>query len=280
MRKNKQILRKIILITTLIIILCIIVLGIIIYNNKIEQDKQYTIEIEQKNKLAEQEQEKERKENIIDSKTREELRKKFETKEERKKIKEITDKIAKDEKNAELYYDRGELYSYVYEYKKAYDDFTKAIELNPNKAIYYVGRATVYKEKEKKKAEEDIAKSLELPYDLETYKKLGEYYEYKSEYESAIEIYKKALLMKLSDKEKMNLYKKLEDVYYSNSDNVELLELAEKHIKKFPKDYIGYYFKARAYKIVYNTLDDEDEEKVSANKEIIKSYMEGMFMVN
>lgn len=276
MRKTKKILKIIMLVLILIIIFCGISFGIVMYFDKIEQEKQYEIERKEQNKLRTQQKEQERKEKIIDIKMKEELREKFDTKEDRKKIKEITKKIERDEKNAELYYKRGELYSYVYEFKKAYADFTKAIELNPNKAIYYVGRAIVYKDKEKKKAEEDIAKSLELPYDLETYKQIGIYYTINSEYESAIEIYKKALLMKLSDKEKMNLYKKLEDVYYSNSDNVELLELAEKHIKKFPKDYIGYYFKARAYKIVYNTLDDEDEEKIYANKEIIKSYMEGI----
>ena len=64
----------------------------------------------------------------------------------------------------------------INENKKAYSDFIKAIELNPNKGLYYVGRAIIYKDNEIKKAEEDIVKALELSDDLETYKKIGTYY--------------------------------------------------------------------------------------------------------
>lgn len=276
MTRIKKILRKIMLILTLIIILSGIAFGIIIHFDKIEQEKQYQIKIKEENKLEAQRMEQKRKENIIDDKTREELRKKFDNKEDRKKIEEITKKIKKEKRNPELYYKRGELYSYVYENKKAYSDYTKAIELNPNKGLYYVGRAIIYKKNEIKKAEEDIAKALELSDDLETYKKIGTYYTFNNKYESAIDIYKKVLLMKLSDEEKRDLYQRLEDVYNSNSNNHELLELSEMHIKKFPKDFVGYYFKARAYKMVYNTLYDEDVQKGDANKEIIKAYIEGI----
>ena len=290
MTKIKKILRKIMLILTLIIILGGIAFGILIHFDKIEQEKQYQIKIKEENKLESQrmeqkrkenkwkaqQMEQERKENIIDDKTREELRKKFDSKEDRKKIEEITKKIKKEKRNAELYYKRGELYSYVYENKKAYSDYTKAIELNPNKGLYYVGRAIIYKDNEIKKAEEDIAKALELSDDLETYKATGVYYAIKDEYESAIEMYKKALLMKLSDKETMDLYERLEDVYNLNFNATELLELSEINIERFPKNFKGYYYKAEAYQMVYDAVSSGDIEKGYANREIINAYTEGI----
>lgn len=71
-----------------------------------------------------------------------------EMKEIEKSIKKITEKIAKNSKNSELYFERGELYKKIWEKEKAFEDYSKAIELNENKAKYFIARAECYPKEE------------------------------------------------------------------------------------------------------------------------------------
>ena len=74
---------------------------------------------------------------------KQELLKKYESKNDRKKIDEITEMIKKDSNNAELYFERAELYVVLYEWKKARSDYTNAININGKNVKYYTGRARI-----------------------------------------------------------------------------------------------------------------------------------------
>ena len=70
---------------------------------------------------------------------------------------------------AEAYFNRGNVYSYRNNYLKSYSqaiaDYTQAINLNPNFASAYQGRGLCYKAiGRNSEAEKDFAKATELGY--------------------------------------------------------------------------------------------------------------------
>lgn len=122
---------------------------------------------------------------------KQELLKKYESKNDRKKIDEITEMIKKDSNNAELYFERAELYVALYEWKKARSDYTNAININGKNVKYYTGRAWTYGETEISKSKEDILKAEEISNSDEDKLLIAKYYEYRRNYDMALEKIKK-----------------------------------------------------------------------------------------
>lgn len=113
------------------------------------------------------------------------------------------------------YYNRGMTYFYLDNYKKALEDWQKAIALNPQQIDAYLGRAELYlslcenggvegknlskKEKEQEKnknasfALENLETALKInPNAFETHFVLGKYYKMKKDHKKACECWKKS----------------------------------------------------------------------------------------
>ena len=100
--------------------------------------------------------------------------------------------------NSVVYYNLGNLYgSYLKDYKKAEENFLKAIELENRNVNYYIGAADFYRNfYTEKKAE--VKKILEegirqVPNDVSILAYAGGYYKEEGNKERALELFKKAL---------------------------------------------------------------------------------------
>ena len=205
--------------------------------NKVETSE--TISYEKANK---EEIEKENKKQIEREKY---LKEKYDTKEmkeARKRIEKLTAELNQNNNNPELYIERGKANKIIYKNYEAIEDYSSAINLNPNNSKYYMLRAELSEDNEE--IERDIKTVLELEKNDEIYGQIGEIYFRKKMYEHAIKYYEKALSVNKSKKEIM------EDLIscYIETDKTEKgLELSDIYIKKFPKDYNGYVYKALIY---------------------------------
>jgi tetratricopeptide (TPR) repeat protein len=112
-----------------------------------------------------------------------------------KNISELEKRIVNGQKSADNYYRLGIEYDLKDEYNKAIEYFTKAIKLEPNKALYYNRRGFSYYElKEHEKSIADHSKAIELePDNALYYNNRGSSYSWLSEYEKAITDYSKAI---------------------------------------------------------------------------------------
>jgi tetratricopeptide (TPR) repeat protein len=91
--------------------------------------------------------------------------------------------------DAEKLYKRGNLYSNLKQYTKAIQDYTQAIDLDPNYTFCYRIRGDAYYElKQYTKAIQDYTRSIDLnPYDTVAYYSRGSAYEELNEYTKAIQ---------------------------------------------------------------------------------------------
>ena len=81
------------------------------------------------------------------------------------KIVDLSVKIALNSRDAEAYNQRGIAYGELKNYQQAIEDFTQAINLNPDPdcPLYYIGRAHAYSDLENyEKAIEDYNKAIEI----------------------------------------------------------------------------------------------------------------------
>jgi len=117
--------------------------------------------------------------------------------------------------NSVVYYNLGNLYgSYLKDYKKAEENFLKAIELEDKNVNYYIGVADFYrnfytekKEKIKIILEEGIK---QVPNDVSILAYAGGYYKEEGNKERALELYKKILSLNPENEEVKEEIKKLE----------------------------------------------------------------------
>jgi tetratricopeptide (TPR) repeat protein len=101
-------------------------------------------------------------------------------------------KIEINYKDANAYCNRGNTYYDLREYKKAIENYTKAIEINPkdvNCYYYYCNRGTAYYDlREYKKAIENYTKAIEInPKYANTYYSRGNVYRKIGKYQKAID---------------------------------------------------------------------------------------------
>ena len=93
-----------------------------------------------------------------------------------KAIGDLSQAIALDPSNADLYIDRGRAWLSLNEHKRAIDDFTGAIRLNPD-AEAYLERGDVYTQMKKyDKAIEDYERAVTLRPDAKAYTARGALY--------------------------------------------------------------------------------------------------------
>ena len=108
------------------------------------------------------------------------------------------DKAIKIKPNAEYYFYRGYVKEHILEFgdrNSAIEDYTKAIELAPDKAMPYYNRGLQRQHmKEYKGSLEDFDKYITMaPYDTDAYKNRALTKEYLNDYKGALEDYNKAI---------------------------------------------------------------------------------------
>ena len=116
---------------------------------------------------------------------------------------EFTKALQVDPKDAEVYNNRGSMYTFKGRYDLALADFTKTLELNPRYARAYYNRALAYYyQGNYDRAIADLTKAIELnPKDPEAYSNRGLAYDQKKDYDKAIDDFNMAMLLnpKLAD---------------------------------------------------------------------------------
>jgi len=118
-----------------------------------------------------------------------------ELKEFERAIEDFSKAIELDPNDAEAYYNRGLAYAKLGKYEQAIKDYDKAIELNPALADAYYNRGVAYVKLNKhEQAIEDFSKAIELnPALAEAYYNRGLTYAKLNQYEQAIKDYDKAI---------------------------------------------------------------------------------------
>jgi len=138
------------------------------------------------------------------------------------KIKELTEKIAVEPEDAELYKNRADIYHKQDNYDNAIVDYTKAIELNPEYAVdAYLSRGLCYNDIEDyDSALNDYTKVIEFnPENEAVYMCRGVCYESLEDYDSALKDYTKVI----------ELNPKKEDAYLCMGNCYSFLELMENY---------------------------------------------------
>ena len=109
-------------------------------------------------------------------------------------------------KTYKQYFDRGVSNNNSKQYIKAIEDFTKAIELYPDRADAYFNRGLVYQGLEQYiKAINDYTKAIRLnPYDTATYNNRGYSYYNLGQYEEALKNYAKAIKLDPTNQTALN----------------------------------------------------------------------------
>jgi tetratricopeptide (TPR) repeat protein len=109
--------------------------------------------------------------------------------------------------NPDAFLWRGEAYSKLHEYNKAFDDFNAALELNPNLTEAHVKRAEAFQLRDNNGDNEQAITELtqainQIPYDPKVYIRRGEAYIKSRKREQAIADYERA--RDLSEREQKN----------------------------------------------------------------------------
>jgi tetratricopeptide (TPR) repeat protein len=121
-------------------------------------------------------------------------------------IEDYSKAIELDLKFADAYNNRGNAYDELKQYKRAIEDYNKAIELNPTYAMAYYNRGNAYgKLKQHEKAIEDYSKAIELDLKYaDAYNNRGNAYGKLKQHEKAIEDYSKAIELNPNDADAYN----------------------------------------------------------------------------
>ena len=112
-----------------------------------------------------------------------------------KAINDYTEAIEIDPDEDNYYFERASLYSDLGQFEKAINDYTKALKLNPNDSCSYFNRAECYITlKQYKKAIDDYTKAMELdPNDSDSYVRRAACYYVLQHYKKALEDYSKLI---------------------------------------------------------------------------------------
>ena len=111
-------------------------------------------------------------------------------------VSDFTEAIKLDSYNTDYYDKRGSSYTWLGEWEKAVSDFTKAIKLDPTNAEYYEYRGSVYNNfYDCKKAVDDFTKAIEFDFDNVGYyyNNLGLVYSHHKKYRKAVSDFTKAI---------------------------------------------------------------------------------------
>jgi protein O-mannosyl-transferase len=121
----------------------------------------------------------------------------------RQAIEDFTRAIQINPDYAESYYNRGRVQCYLGSYRQAIEDYTKAIEIKQSNADEYVGRGIAYKSiGDYQRAIDDFNKAIEIsPGYAHAYGNRGNAYSSLGKYRQAIEEYSKAIRLKADSEE-------------------------------------------------------------------------------
>ena len=148
---------------------------------------------------------------------------------------------------ATQYFDRGNKLIYAGNYSEAVDEYSKAIELNPNYALAYLNRGAAYQDlKQYSYAIRDYTRAIEInPVDADAYYNRGSVYDEMGQYSEAIQDLDKAV--KLNPNHKEAYYNRGVAYYYlSRYVNAILeysraIELDEKYTLAYYSRGVSYY---------------------------------------
>ena len=103
-------------------------------------------------------------------------------------LKVLFEKIERDPKNADLYYERAEYYFTQKDTKGAFDDMNKAIQLEPGKAKYHIRLSDYYfAQNRTRNTRNELIQAVQVePKNTEALSKLGELYYLVKNYDSAV----------------------------------------------------------------------------------------------
>ena len=183
----------------------------------------------------------------------------------RESIRQLNEVIAKDPKNAKLYYQRAQMYLAVLEIDSAIKDLNRAIQYNPC-AFYYnergfiyaygarryrdeYGNLYIYPIEEYGKAIEDFTKALEIdPNNDTSYYRRGQIYHALNQWDRALRDYKMAAKL---GKHWFQYYACATILFHMDSlkQAYEYIQLAEKSINKTKEDMSLDEFKLELSKI-------------------------------
>ena len=166
-------------------------------------------------------------------------------------IEQISAKINQDPQNAELYFQRGELYFSDANYDNAIIDYTKAIEINPNFGEAFFARGDCYyNQSNYDDALKDFFKTIVINPNHEfALNMIGVVYFYKENYNDAITYFNKAIAINNTN-----------GLYYKNLGN------SYRNLKNYNKALESYNTAIQS--------DTEDTEAVKNRAELYQYYLE------
>lgn len=78
-------------------------------------------------------------------------------------VKRCTEAIHQDERNAEYFYLRAKAFQKLAKVNDAYRDYSRAIDIDPNVAKYYIGRASLFRQLNKPLLVDATTRKKQLP---------------------------------------------------------------------------------------------------------------------
>ncbi|MBS9390515.1 MAG: tetratricopeptide repeat protein [Dolichospermum sp. WA123] len=161
-------------------------------------------------------------------------------------INDYTQAIQLNPQNAEYYAIRGGIYSFLKEYKQAIDDYTQAIKIDHKKAIYYDFRGLAYLQlKDYKQAIADYTQAIQLdPKNATYYGGRGFAYFQLKDYKQAIDDYTQAIKI---DPKKAIYYSARGDAYFQLKDYKQAIDDYTQAIKLKPDFTEAYYVRGIAH---------------------------------
>ncbi|OBQ41854.1 MAG: hypothetical protein AN485_00840 [Anabaena sp. MDT14b] len=161
-------------------------------------------------------------------------------------INDYTQAIQLNPQNAEYYAIRGGIYSFLKEYKQAIDDYTQAIKIDHKKAIYYDFRGLAYLQlKDYKQAIADYTQAIQLdPKNATYYGGRGFAYFQLKDYKQAIDDYTQAIKI---DPKNATYYSARGDAYFQLKDYKQAIDDYSQAIKLKSDFTEAYYVRGIAH---------------------------------
>lgn len=179
----------------------------------------------------------------------------------RKALNEYSKAIKLDPGNTAAYNNRGYVYDELEQYEKAIADYTKAIEINQSYATAYSNRgASYYELKQHESAVKDCIKAIELkPNNATFHNNLGTVYCELNQHDKAIEQYTKAIEIEPND---TDFYNNRGAAYSEVGQHERAIEDFTMAIQINPNKRKFYQRRAEAYRAIGDETNAEADEKV------------------
>lgn len=188
----------------------------------------------------------------------------------RKEIEKITERGAASEKNREKtnqmtawdYRRQGDRYYILNQYEQAIECYTKAIEKQPDTALFYHDRGYTYDDlKQYELAIADYSKAIELnPNHPEAYNNRGYSYIHLKKYDQAIADFNIAMEL---DPNFANPYTHCGTAWMKKGDLEKAIQLFSKAIELNPDYKDAYLERAEAYRLIGETAKAQEDEAVA-----------------